>query len=155
MGEANMPDGGPAGRKSELRTSARFRIDDAVPLVYKKSLLASLGINRTNQAEAAVNLSEGGMLIRTTDRMKAGTRVKVRLEIERFKDILEAEGVVRWCFQSAKAGSTYYAGIRFTKVPAPVALKISKLRGYFTSPEYRSRHANRKRRSLLGVDFPA
>jgi Tfp pilus assembly protein PilZ len=153
MAEANMAGGAAAGRKSELRSSTRFHIEDAVPLVYKKGLLASLGINRTNQAQAAVNLSEGGILVRTTDRMKAGTKVKVRLEIEKFKDILEAEGVVRWCFQSAKPGSNFYAGIRFTRVPSAVTLKISKLRGYFTSPEYRSRNVTRKRRDPLGVDF--
>lgn len=154
MGEARMP--GPPGRKSELRTSARFAIDDeAVPLVYEKGLLSALGIGRTNQARAAVNLSEGGILVRTHDRMKTGTKVKVRLEIEKFKDVIEAEGVVRWCFQSAREESNFYAGIRFTHIPPPVASKIAKLRGYFTSPEYRTRTAAKKRGSSpLGVDFP-
>lgn len=140
----------PPGRKSELRSSARFRVDDAVPLVYEKGLLTSLGIGRTNQARAAINLSEGGILVRTHDKMKTGTKVKVRLEIEKFKDIIEAEGVVRWCFQSAREGNNFYAGIRFTKVPAGVASKIAQLRGYFTSPEYRSK---RKMKNPLGVEF--
>ncbi|MBI3857059.1 MAG: hypothetical protein HY293_15340, partial [Planctomycetes bacterium] len=88
------------------------------------------------------------------DRMKTGTKVKVRLEIGKFKDVLEAEGIVRWCFQSAKEESNFYAGIRFVKMPPPVASKIAKLRGYFTSPEYKSRTAARKRSHPLGVDFP-
>jgi len=142
-----------AGKKSELRSSVRFHVDDAVPLVYERGLLTAIGIGRINQAKSAVNLSEGGLLVRTHDRMKNGAKVKVRLEIEKFKDVIEAEGVVRWCFQSAKEAGNYYAGIRFTKLPAPAASKIAKLRGYFTSPEYRSRTASKRRSDLLGIQF--
>lgn len=147
MGDAGVP----AGRKSELRRSARFHVDDAVTLVYRKGLLQSLGIGRTNEARAAVNLSEGGILIRTRDRIKNGTKVKVRLDIEKFKDVIEAEGVVRWCVQGAGDDGDYYAGILFTRVPAPAVAKIARLRGYFTSPEYRSRNAARKKRDALGL----
>ena len=146
MGEAILP----AGKKSDLRRSTRFQIDDAVTLVYKKTLLSGLGIGRTNEARAAVNLSEGGILVRTHDRVKNGTTVKVRLELEKFKDVIEAEGVVRWCFKGAGEGGDYYAGIRFTRVPEAAAAKILQLRGYFTSPEYRSRSAARRRRDSLG-----
>jgi Tfp pilus assembly protein PilZ len=151
MGEARMSNSIPSGaRKADLRSSLRFRVDDTVPLVYEKGLLSALGIGRTNQARAAINLSEGGILVRTNDKMKTGTKVKVRLEIEKFNDIIEAEGVVRWCFQSAKEMNNFYAGIRFTKVPPTVTSKIAQLRGYFTSPEYRSR---RKAKNPLGIDF--
>jgi hypothetical protein len=147
MGEAAVR----AGRKSELRRSARFHIDNAVALVYRKGLLQALGIGRVNEARAAVNLSEGGILIRTRDRLQNGTQVIVRLEIETFRDILEAEGVVRWCFRSAGGEQDFYAGIRFTRVAESAALKIPRLRGYFTSPEYRSRSAARRRRDPLGL----
>ena len=147
MGEAGIP----ANKKSELRRSARFHIDDAVTLVYKKGLLQTLGIGRVNEARAAVNLSEGGILIRTRDRVKTGTKVKVRLEIEKFKDVIEAEGVVRWCFKGAGDETEFYAGIRFTDVPDAAVAKIARLRGYFTSPEYRTKNAARRRRDPLGL----
>ena len=147
MGEAAVP----VNKKSDLRRSTRFHIDDAVTLVYKKGLLQSLGIGRTNEARAAVNLSEGGILIRTHDRVKNGTKVKIRLEIEKFKDVIEAEGVVRWCFKGANDDGDFYAGIRFTHVADSAAEKISRLCGYFTSPEYRSRNAARRRRDPLGL----
>jgi hypothetical protein len=153
MGVANLRGAMAPSKKSELRSSVRFHVDDAVPLVYEKGLLTAIGIGRTNQARSAVNLSEGGLLVRTHDRMKNGAKVKVRLEIEKLKDIIEAEGVVRWCFQSAKEVGSFYAGIRFTKLPAPAASKIAKLRGYFTSPEYRSRNASRRRGDPLGIEF--
>lgn len=143
------------GKKgSDLRTSTRFSVGDiAVPLVYEHGFLTSIGIGRINQARAAVNLSEGGILVRTHDRMKSGAKVKVKLEIEKLNDTIEAEGVVRWCFQCAKQESNFYAGIGFTNVPPPVASKIAKLRGYFTSPEYRSKTSGKRRRETLGFEF--
>jgi Tfp pilus assembly protein PilZ len=140
---------------SELRTSTRFQVGGvATPMVYEHGFLASIGIGRFNQARAAVNLSEGGVLVRTHDRMKSGTKVKVRLEIEKLNDIIETEGVVSWCFQCAKQETNFYAGIRFTNMPPPLASKIAKLRGYFTSPEYRNKTAHQRRRQeTLGFEF--
>lgn len=146
---------GDSVRKHELRRSARFHVDDAVPLVYRKSLLTVLGFGRVNEARAAVNLSEGGILIRSTDRVQSGTPVRVRLEIEKFKDVIEAEGVVRWCFRGAGEDDGYYAGIRFTEVAEAAVVMIRRLHGYFTSPEYRSRSAARKRRDPLGLGLSA
>ncbi len=147
MGQATIR----SGRKSELRHSTRFRIDDAVTLVYRKGLLQALGIGRVNEARDAINLSGGGILIRTRDRIKNGTKVKVRLEIEKFKDVVEAEGVVRWCFKGAGGEGDFYAGIRFTHMAEESASKLARLCGYFTSPEYRSRSAARRRRDPLGL----
>ena len=139
---------------AKLRTSDRFQVDDiAIPVVYEQGVLASLGIGRINQARSAINLSEGGVLVRTHDHMKSRTRVKVRLEIETFNDVIEAEGVVRWCFQSAKEETNFYAGIRFTNIPPTVAAKIANLRGYYTSPEYRSKTTSKRRREMLGIEF--
>lgn len=142
---------GDSVRKSDLRRSARFQIGDAATLVYRKTLLTVLGFGRINEARAAVNLSEGGILVRTGDRVKSGTQVRVRLDLSKFKDIIEAEGVVRWCFQSAGEDGGYYAGIRFTRVADAALLKIRRLHGYFTSPEYRTRSAARKKRDPLGL----
>ena len=152
MGEAKVSSLKSVSNKHELRNSTRFHVDDAVTLVYKKGLLSNLGIGRTNQARAAVNLSEGGILIRTTERMKSGTKVRIRLEIEKFKDVIDAEGLVCWCFQSAREESDFYAGIRFSKLSTEAASKIARLRGYFTSPEYRQRTASRKRRDSSGLE---
>ncbi len=142
---------GDSVRKSELRRSARFHVDDAVPLVYRKSLLTVLGFGRINEARAAVNLSEGGILIRTGDRVKSGVPVRVRLEIGKFNDVIEAEGVVRWCFRSAAEEKDFFAGIRFTAIADAALLKIRRLHGFFTSPEYRTLSAARKRRDPLGL----
>jgi Tfp pilus assembly protein PilZ len=140
-------------RKSELRSSQRFRVDGIVPTVYEKSLLSTMGVGRKNQARAAINLSEGGILIRVHDRLKIGTSVRVKLEIEKFNDVIEADGVVRWCFQSATDATDFYAGLQFMKLPTSIANKIARLRSYFTSPEYMMKMATKRRADPLGIDL--
>ena len=146
-----MPFAGPCSYIKRC-SRTRFPVDGTAAQVYARGWLSALGIGRSNQALAAVNLSEGGVLVRTTGRFKSGTRVQVRLEIEKFNDVIEAEGVVCWCFQSAQDSSEHFAGIRFTRIAGPAASKIASLRGYFTSPEIRQRSAARRRQNPIG--FP-
>ena len=140
-------------RKSELRGSQRFRVDGIMPLVYEKGVLTTVGIGRKNQARAAINLSEGGLLVRTHGRIKIGTSVHVRLEIEKFNDVIEADGIVRWCFQSATDAKDFYAGLQFVKLPTSIVNKIARLRSYFTSPEYMMKMASKRRADPLGINL--
>lgn len=142
MGEVKISSS--KAEKHNDRSSLRFQIEGATTLVYKKGLLNNLGIGRKNEARAAINLSEGGILVRTHDRMKTGTKVRIRLELEKFKDVIHAEGHVCWCFQSAHDEDDYYAGIKFSKLSRKSKSKIATLRGYFTSPEYKVLTAVRK-----------
>jgi Tfp pilus assembly protein PilZ len=144
---------GSTRKGAELRGSQRFRVDGIVPMVYEKSLLSTMGVGRKNQALAAINLSEGGCLIRTTGRLKIGTAVRVRLEIEKFNDAIEADGVIRWCFQSATDAKDFYAGLQFLKLPSTIVNKIARLRSYFTSPEYMMKMASKRRADPLGINF--
>jgi hypothetical protein len=139
-------------KHAELRSSPRFKVEDVQALVYEKGLLTQLGIGIQNRAKEAINLSTGGILVRMGDRMKRGTKVGVRLEIERFNDIIEAEGIIRWCFQAAKDTRNYYAGIQFTKIAPTMAAKISRLQSYFMSPEYKSKTARKKLKDPLQID---
>src|SRR5947209_2474189 len=107
--------------RADLRRHPRFRADEANPQLYVKGFLTKLGIGRANEARSTVNLSEGGVLLLTNTRLKAGSPVQVRIEIEKYKDIIEAEGVVRWCFPSARARDDFYAGIEFRGLAAAQA----------------------------------
>ena len=144
---------GSARKGAELRSTQRFRVDGSVPMVYEKSLLSTLGVGRKNQALAAINLSEGGCLIKTMGKLKIGTPVHVRLEIEKFNDAIEADGVIRWCFQSATEAKDFYAGLQFLKLPSTIVNKIARLRSYFTSPEYMMKMASKRRADPLGIDL--
>jgi Tfp pilus assembly protein PilZ len=136
----------------ELRSSVRFKVENVTPVVYEKGLLAQFGIGCVNRAREAINLSTGGLLVRTSDRIAKGTKVGVHLEVEKFNDVIEAEGVVRWCFQAAKDSRHFYAGIQFTKISKGDTQKIAQLQGYFTSPEYKQKTARRKLKDPLQID---
>jgi Tfp pilus assembly protein PilZ len=132
-------------KRAELRQHGRFRIDDTKTDLTLKGFLAKLGLARKNEARVAVNLSEGGILVSTHARLAPGTKVNLLLEMERFKDVIEAEGEVRWCYVSARNASDYYAGIQFTKLAPAHLSKITQMRAWFTSPEYKQKTAIRKR----------
>jgi len=132
-------------KRAELRRHPRFRAEEASAQLYVKGLFTTLGIGRKNEAGAAVNLSEGGALLRIQTRLKSGIAVQVRIEIEKYNDVIEAEGVVRWCFQSARDQADFYAGIEFRTLPPTQAALIGKMRSWFTSPEYKQKSATRKR----------
>ena len=132
-------------RRVELRRHPRFRADDASARLYVKGFLTTLGIGRKKEGGSAVNLSEGGVLLRIQSRLPSGSPVQVRIEIEKYNDIIEAEGIVRWCFQSAREQADFYAGIEFRALPRAQAALIGKMRSWFTSPEYKQKSATRKR----------
>ena len=152
MGDTGNLDTAGADKHAELRGSPRFKVENITPVVFEKKLLTSLGIGKENRAKEAINLSAGGILVRMSDRMKKGTKVGVLLEVEKFNDVIEAEGIIRWCFQDAKDTRNFYAGIQFTKISRSDTQKIAQLHGYFTSPEYKSKTARRKLKDPLEIE---
>jgi hypothetical protein len=156
MGEANASGPAPAAggkhegssvrlKRPELRQYSRFRMDEAIAQLYIKGFLSKIGLARKNEARSAVNLSEGGILMVTHAKLTPGTKVQVKIEIEKYHDLIEAEGEVRWCFQSARDASDFYAGIQFKNLPQAHAALIGKMRAWFTSPEFKQKTATRRR----------
>ncbi len=96
-------------------------------------LLAAIGVGLESLGQVPVDLSEGGAKVLLTRRLATGTKVHVRLEIEKFGDALSASGIVRWCHQSAKNPSAFFAGIMFTDLDPLQKKKISAMREWFTS----------------------
>jgi len=131
--------------RQELRKHFRFRIDDASAKMYVKGFLTSIGLGKVNKARAAINLSESGTLLLAHEKIPPGTKVLVRIEMERFEDVIEAEGVVRWCKQSGRSDKDWYAGIEFKGLSPADGKKIANMREWFTSPEYKTRTATRRR----------
>lgn len=132
-------------KREDLRRNPRFRVPDTKTEMYLQGFLARIGIGRTNEARVAVNLSEGGIMVSTRGKLAPGTKVQLRLEMEKFKDIIEAEGEVRWCYVSARNASEYYTGIRFLKLAPADISKIGQMRAWFTSPEFKQKTATRRR----------
>jgi hypothetical protein len=89
--------------RQESRRCLRFRIDDASANLTLKGFLTSLGLGKANKARAAINLSEGGVMLLTREPIPVGAKVFVRIEMEKYSDFIQTTGEVRWCEQSARS----------------------------------------------------
>jgi Tfp pilus assembly protein PilZ len=135
----------PAG-KQDVRRHARFTVqDEAQVVLYPEQLFNFMGLGKSNRAKAVVNLSEGGVLVRTSKELGRGIPVRILLNIEKFSDRFECKGEVNWCYPAADGGGDYFAGVAFKNLSAADARKIEKLRSWFTSPECKSRTRFRKK----------
>ncbi|HEX7897665.1 MAG TPA: PilZ domain-containing protein [Planctomycetota bacterium] len=130
----------PQQKVENIRRWPRFKVDDAANVVlYPEKLVNFMGLGKSNRAKAAVNLSEGGVLVRTTEKIPRGTRVRLTISIDKFSDRFECVGIVRWCYGAARSKSDYYMGVSFLDLPPADIKKIEKMRGWFTSPEYKAK----------------
>ena len=139
-----------------IRRWPRFKVDDETQVVvYPEKLLNFMGLGRSNRAKAAVNLSEGGVLVRTTEKLEKDTRVRLTISIEKFGDRFDCVGEVCWCYAAARSTKDYYVGIRFVDLPDEDMKKIAKMRSWFTSAEYKHRTRFRSRKDEVDlVDDP-
>lgn len=127
----------PSSSGSDRRRHTRFEMDETQAELRKKGLLASLGAG-TNKGREAVNLSEGGVRLRTSERIPPGTKVRLKIQIDRHKDAIEAEGVVRWTYQSARDKEVFFTGVEFVGEEPARAKKITAMRDLYTSPQYKA-----------------
>ena len=140
-----------ASNEAERRRHHRFDLNDTTLTVYREGFLTLLGVGRENKAKVAVNLSEGGLQVILRERVNPGAKLKIRLEISKFKDAIEAVGVVRWCYQNAQRKDDFHAGIQFEDLPGTESRKIASMREWFTSPAFRAVRETKLRKK--GDDF--
>ena len=134
------------GAGAERRRHHRFDLNETSLTLYREGLLTLIGVGRDNRAKVAVDLSEGGLQVIMNDRLNVGSKVRIRLEIEKFKDAIEAAGVVRWCYQNSRRKDDFHAGIQFENLPGTESRKIASMREWFTSPAFRAMRETRLRR---------
>lgn len=165
--EANTKGGGtapeptPASRPSaeaggaERRRHHRFELEDTTLTLYRDGLLTLIGVGKENKAKVAVNISEGGIQVIIRERLSPGAKVKMKLQIEKFKDAIEAVGIVRWCYQNSKRKDDFHAGIQFEDLPPLEGRKIASMREWFTSPAYRAvRDTKPRKKGGDEIQFP-
>jgi Tfp pilus assembly protein PilZ len=133
------------GKPGERRRHCRFEIDDCQATLHRDGLLTVLGMGKNNRARAALDLSEGGVRFLTQERLPVGTKVRIVIDVERYKEQITAAGEVRWCYQSAKNSDEFYTGVEFVDLPASEKRKIGMMRDWFTSPQYRAVRDSKKR----------
>jgi hypothetical protein len=135
-----------AGKPGERRHHNRFEIDECRATLHREGLLTVLGVGKSNRARAALDLSEGGVRFLTHERIPVGTKVRIVIQVERYKEQISAGGEVRWCYQSAKNSDDFYAGVEFVDLPGSEKRKIAMMRDWFTSPQYRAVRDAKKRK---------
>ena len=137
----------PAGR-GNLRRHIRFEVDSTGASLTVNGLLSVIGIRGDNKARAILNLSEGGALVVVHEPIRKGAKVRVRVEMERYQDVFTADGVVRWCAKHAKHDDLHQLGVQFTKLTEAQSRKLTKMREWFTSPQYLAKVAAREKNTI-------
>ena len=126
------------GDPKEKRKFPRFEVSQVICRLYRKGLTSLVGLSRLNIEATAVDLSEGGVRISVRERLLADARIHLRLEIVKFKDVLESDGIVRWCREvPGSEPKVYHAGISFVHLDATQMKKITSMRVYFSSVQDR------------------
>ncbi|MBI3855364.1 MAG: PilZ domain-containing protein [Planctomycetes bacterium] len=155
-GTPSKPDSTPAGAKkdSERRRHSRFEIDECQANLYREGILSVFGVGKGNRARAALDLSEGGVRFLIHERLPVGTKVRMNIQMEKYKDEIEASGEVRWCYQSAKNVEDFYAGVQFENLDPVQKRKIALMREWFTSPQYRAVRETKRKGKAGDLSFP-
>jgi hypothetical protein len=124
----------PAGTsRGQKRKHDRFPLVNARVELFPDSLFTTIGLRKENLARTLLDLCEGGAGVLVHQRLKVDTKVKIRIEIEKFGDAIEASGVIRWCFESGTKAGEFRAGIMFTNPDGALKRKIAVMRDWFTS----------------------
>jgi hypothetical protein len=144
----------PAPKGSERRRFGRFEVDLASTQLYKEGLLAFIGVGKGNLARTAIDVSEGGAQILVHERLAPGTKVRVKIAVEKYKEVIEAAGIVRWCYQSAKKKEDFFIGVQFQAMETAQGRKLSAMRDWFTSPQYKAVKQGRRRDKPPEIIFP-
>ena len=131
-----LPTRKPPITSDERREFQRFGLDETTVSLKGVGLL-SLFSRKSENICSGVDLSEGGVRILASEKIETGARLNVTLRLERLKDEFQASGEVCWCRWAGNEETAYDVGLRFIEPDAPRDQKISMMRGWFTSPDYR------------------
>ena len=146
--------GASASKGSERRRHTRFEVETASTQLRKEGLLALFGVGKGNLARATIDLSEGGAQILIHDRLALGTRVRVKIAVEKYQDVIETKGVVRWCYQSARKKEDFFIGVQFGNLDTLQVRKLAAMREWFTSPQYKAVKQQRRADKPPDLIFP-
>jgi hypothetical protein len=148
-GDASPPE--PSG--SNRRGHARFEVDDARCSLYREGLLSFIGVGgKENMARTALDVSEGGVRLLVHERIAPGTKVRIKIRVEKYDDEIEAPGIVRWCYQCGRNRNDYFAGVQFLDLDSAQAKKLTVMKKWFTSAEYQAVRASRQRTARPASD---
>ena len=124
----NLPRAAPGPAVEERRKHARFPLTECTLTLFPTSA------KENNLAHAIVDVSEGGICVRTSEPLEEGTPVRLHLVLSKFADQIQAAGTVRWCRPPLEGGGNYAVGIMFTELSPADAEKLANMKNWFTAP---------------------
>src|SRR5262245_33618202 len=136
----------------EKREHPRFAVVGATTVVGKPGILASLGIGPIRHK--VINLSQGGVMVKVGKRLAPESRHELRIEIPKYREVIETMGEIRWCAQSAKNDSDFFVGIRFVDIDPSERRKLDGMYQLFNSAEYKAMASARKDASSVNLKLP-
>jgi hypothetical protein len=142
----------PAAGSADKRQFPRFKVEGTTTSIGKPGLLASLGLGPIKFP--VVNLSQGGAMVRVSKRLPMDSRHELRIEIPRYKEVIETVGEIRWCGESAKKETDIYIGLRFVDLSAAEQRKLAGIYELFTSAEVKAKSPTRKDASSTSLKPP-
>jgi len=146
---APLPGGG-----SNRRANDRFRVDEAGVWLQVGAVARLLNLSRSALEGRVRDLSVGGVMVVTDVKLQVGAKCRVRILFERFRDVIESHGEVRWSRQVPGKDSAFVAGLQFVRLAPPLARKIALMREYFNSVQYKEVREIRRREEAKGLKFP-
>lgn len=121
----------PKRRKDFQRRHPRFVPTEVDSELVTEGLLAKIGMKQ-NPAQAVRDLSQGGISVVSTEQLKPGKSVKLRLEFRITRSKIEAEGVVRWCRRDTLSlAPRWIVGIVFKQMSPKSDAELRRLERYF------------------------
>jgi hypothetical protein len=127
----------PAASSTDKRQFPRFKVEGTTTSLGKPGLLVSLGLGPIKYP--VINLSQGGAMVRVSKRLEMDSRHELRIEIPKYKEVIETVGEIRWCGESAIKESDIYVGLQFVDLPAVERRKLAGIYERFTSAEVKAK----------------
>ena len=73
--------------------------------------------------------------------------------MDKYQDVIQADGIIRWCYQNKTNDEEFYAGIMFENLDPVQSKKIGQMKAWFTSPQYKAVQEAKKNPDQLLNDF--
>lgn len=134
----------------EKRRYERFLVDDYSVVAYRAGLLRRILFSKKNIAKVVRNLSEGGACLLLEERLAPGAKVRMLLMFNRFDDVFETEGTVRWVVTSRKRKNVFETGLKFGRMKEIQRHTLKSAMSWFTSDACRMRRETMLRRKAKG-----
>jgi hypothetical protein len=122
---------------SNRRRHVRFFIEGARVEVEEKKWVA-LPFPKGNNRRRLLDLSEGGVCMICTEKVELGTRVRLKIIVEKVREEIEVFGEVRWCRQDQHSSKIFLVGALFVDLDAEQTRKLQLLEVLFSPPAARN-----------------